>query len=184
MPYLIDDRVTVWHIPKSGGTWVYRALKAAGVNVELREPQHGTPAEMPELASVGIQAVTIRQRREWYWSVYCHLRDQLNVHPDCPANGSALWDRMGVAASHLDTFDDFFARHQGQYTRALLEFTPPGKFFILRTAYLSLDLIRMLDLAGISGLSRYAIQHFPRQNVTRESGRFWIDPPWAGTEGN
>jgi len=149
MSALVTERTLFLHTPKTGGTWVTVALKAAGVSYDRIWTRLGAGNRgHPTLA----EAAAFRDR-----FTFAFVRHPLDLY-------RSFWaDNMRVGWPTNRPFydlrsDDFptyvnriLARHPGFFSQHLEEFTGPPEApipFVGRYESLRDDLVRALALAG------------------------------------
>jgi len=170
------DKVIVYHIPKTGGTWVKKAMKAAGLryrptrNVSKSHPwnlkkAHATPDIVVPRAREGRFAFTfVRRPAGWYRSYWCfRMRKGARRDEKFPADG--LWS---------DSFDQFVSNvldtFPGGFVTALYQSyvgeSGQDLDFVGRQERLADDLVRALRMAG-EDFNEDALRATPRANVSK-----------------
>lgn len=166
-------RFILYHIPKTGGTWVKVALKNAGVRYRTprwsREPHpfnlkhaHSTPDNVTPKAKAGRVGITfVRQPVTWYAS-YWSFRSRKGARRDEKFPADGLWS---------DDFDRFVNNILDAYPRgfvtALYQYYTGADCekvdFVGRQEHLADDLVRAMGLAG-EPFDEVALRATPRRN--------------------
>lgn len=145
---IYTDRLIFYHIPKTGGSWVYDALRSAGVVYRdtggsfYGLPAHAAPGSVPPEIKGRFAFCFVRHPLDWYSSYWRFLRQSgakflinKRIEPSIDGDYDASVNRM------IDRYPDGFVTWlYGLYTDQV--------DFIGRTESLEDDLIRALQLAG------------------------------------
>jgi len=162
----------IYHIPKTGGTWVKAALKNAGIyyrstrltkggNVPFNlKEAHGTPDNTIERFKKNRLAVTfIRQPVGWYQS-YWSFRSRKGARRDEKFPADGLWS---------DNFDEFVNNVLDAYPQGfvshLYQFYTGDVQFIGKQERLADDLVTALEYAG-EEFDEAALRATPRRNIS------------------
>lgn len=177
MPVIVNARLALWHLPKTGGTWACRALAAAEFNVHQLHPQHASPLKSggeswrEHAEAAPVQATILRRPFDWYWSVWRYLRTP-GQETD-PVLYLPLVERGMWAKRDLDEgqFGQFCMKFAGFYSDLIREFTNP-RGVVLRTEHLADDLLALLRNAfpGVK-YDPGKIRFCPPENVGRKEKR-------------
>jgi hypothetical protein len=155
----VGREIVFLHVPKTGGTWAFHAMSAAGVT--LREV--GMHAD---LRAVGVHdslfyIAFVREPLSWYRSWWTHRHTFQDWREDEPL------DQIGRAR-----FEDFLAeaitRHHGYVSDLFEQFTGhPGSEinFVGRYENLVDDLVQGLRAAGVA-FDEERLRTFPPLNVS------------------
>ena len=157
---IVTDNAILYHIPKTGGTWVKRAMRAAGLDWGYTHTavgpspfglkrSHGTPDNTPDGAKMGRFAIAfVRRPVAWYRS-YWAFRSRKGARRDegFPADG--LWsdDFDTFVNNLLDAYPDGFV---STLYRLYVGAHAQKVDYVGRTEHLGDDLARGLALAGES----------------------------------
>jgi hypothetical protein len=181
MPTLQTPHARFLHLPKTGGTWVTRALAAGGVPTtrlptrnELGPTIHGTLDDLPDDGVFTFAFV--RHPLDWWRSVWVH-RMRYGWNDVSPAERSL----------RSDDFSEFIRRvierAPGHATRVFERFVGPANAqisFVGRYESLADDLVYALRLAGephdaaaLRGTPPTNVGHY--QKVTAEYSRELAD---------
>ena len=182
--HLIKSKSLFLHIPKTGGTWIEEALKAAAVEVE-------NPGAIAEVTwrhsllshyrqSYGFSFTFVRHPLDWYESWW-----KFQSSGSWPEHEPGVWHPqrvLGRCASN--TFSEFINRcieHEPAYVTRMYEWYigPPGfelVDFVGRYEHLADDLVRVLRLAA-EEFDEEALRRQPPANVsiTRYGAPAWED---------
>jgi hypothetical protein len=166
MPSLLTPHTRILHVPKAGGTWIWRALEAAGVEIEVL----GLPPPNPKTNHLGLRDTAdyaerftiafIRHPLDWWrslwgyrmrtgWDPQRHI-DSLACSEDFNTFIEQVIERL---PGHLEVL---YARYIG----------PPSQpiTFIGRYEALVDDLVRALRAAG-EEFDEQALRSYPPDNV-------------------
>lgn len=149
---LMTERSIFYHVPKTGGTWVARAMANAGVECrnasvrKMRHPlapmigrTHAAPACVREADKEGrFSFCFIREPLEWYRSFWCEKRR---------ARKKAWWLEDTFFLGFEDWVNRMLDERPGFVTELYGHFVGQVHF-VGRTEALSDDLARALELAG------------------------------------
>jgi hypothetical protein len=171
MPTVFNDRIAFLHVPKTGGTWVYRALIEA--RVPLRDPVVEDPdphyaqkghVTLEELGPAGRELFTIafvRHPLDWWLSVWAHRMREGWIFPDHEIDSRA-------SSEDFDTFVKMVIENLPGFAGTLFErFTGPPSApvsFVGRYERLVDDLCDALRLAG-QPFDEARLRAFPPYNV-------------------
>jgi len=173
MPTFLTERMTFVHVPKTGGSWITQAVRAAGVPLWAPDPSgdqsysaHGH-ADLRDMAPGDRLSVAfVRHPLDWWRSYWGH---RMRAGWD-PANALDA-----VAAS--EDFNDFIlnvidhgAGAFDQIVRRFVGLPSPSVDFVGRFEHLVEDACEALRLAG-EPFSASAIRDHPRENAN-DYGRF------------
>jgi hypothetical protein len=160
MASLYNDRMAFIHVPKTGGTWVTNALRAAGVEFTEVTGQrgHATWADMPpDRFRFGF----VREWRAWHMSYWVHKK-RWEDYPE-PINA------FDAAVRDSDDFESFMRLVDAEQPRFLdnlyQSFLGPAGAIEFVGSYENLadELERALGLAGVE-YDREALRAQPRAN--------------------
>lgn len=149
MPTLITERMLYLHVPKTGGTWVAAALRAAGVSYQALSTRLG-PGSRGHANLEEARAYTDRY-------TVAFVRHPLDVYRSLWANSMRDYWPEGrqLADAPADDFatsaDRLIALGPGFVSKLFTEFTGPPEApisFVGRYESLADDLVRALDAAG------------------------------------
>jgi hypothetical protein len=155
---LCTERAIIYHIPKTGGTWIKVALQAAGVRYYTpswsKEPHpfnlkhaHSTPDNVTPQAKDGRLGITfVRQPVGWYTS-YWAFRSRKGARRDEKFPADGLWsdDFDRFVSNLLDAYPQGFVTTLYQYYTGV---DGQKVDFIGRQETLVDDLVRALVQAG------------------------------------
>jgi hypothetical protein len=170
MPTVLNDRIALLHVPKTGGTWATRAIIQAGVDVhepDVSDPDthygamgHVRIDEIPERDGLFVIGC-VRHPLTWWRSFWVHrMRHGWNSpdhEVDSRASSEDFDDFIEQVIENLPGFlGDFYARFVG----------PPEQpiSFIGRNETLVDDLCEALQLAG-QPFDEEKLRSFPRRNI-------------------
>lgn len=167
------ERSIIYHIPKTGGTWVKVALKNAGINYRTprwsAEPHpfnlkhaHSTPDNVAPNAKEGRFSITfVRKPVSWYTS-YWSFRSRKGARRDQKFPADGLWsdDFDEFVNNILDAYPSGFVTELYQYYTG----EDGNKVdFVGRQENLRQDLLESLLIAG-EHPDRYALIGTPPAN--------------------
>ncbi len=149
----------VWHVPRTGGNWLHRAMRQSGIDAQQLGPNlHAT--RLGYLPSHRYNAVIVRDPIAWYSSCSRWFKQYGLSGP------ITLWF-PGIEQADLLDFDRFLLRHVGCYSRMMDEFAPP--FCVrLRTENIAEDACAWLTAIGTSFDDIQLLEH-PPENVSESS---------------
>jgi len=167
------NQFCVWHIPKSGGTWLKNSMNASGIPARHIGQVHATVEEHEtHFFGVGIDnyqrknfyvdclhAVIIRDPIDWYSSVWRWMRNHTARTP------LIEWF-PSLEKGDLEDFPRFLVRNVGSYTEAVKAYSPSGCIHI-RTEYMAQDATAWLRAIGVDFNDDLLWRH-PRENVAEE----------------
>jgi hypothetical protein len=167
VPVLLTPRIRFLHVPKTGGTWAWRALQAAGVQVEAI----GGDPPSPRTTHLDLSKTTefadrftiafVRHPLDWWRSMWAY-----RMRTD--------WDggRTREEVARSDDFNTFIERvieHlPGQLETQFARYIGPPSApidYIGRYETLADDLVRALAMAG-EELDEPALRAYPPDNVS------------------
>jgi hypothetical protein len=168
MATFLTDRMVYLHLPKTGGTWVGDAVRAAGITTFAPDPgkdQHYSSHGHAALADVDFgkrfRVAFVRHPLGW-WRSYWDDRMRRGWQAD---------NSIDVATASGD-FNEFIIKvldHRPGYVDELVSdfvgYPSPAVDFVGRFECLTDDLCTALTLAG-ECFSERALMEFPRQNVS------------------
>ena len=188
------------HIPKTGGTWVTRALKHLGlVRCEFGH-QHAdmtrvlrysafpngkssdgvpNPSPPPDISSATFRFCFVRHPLAWYESWWSYMCEKGWPHWGIPHDPNHWHPVMALNGLGTADFNEFISRviavRPGFVTELYSRYTDLGISFVGKQENLTEDLHHALALSGTS-LARDLLARFPRQNestVSAESTPVW-----------
>jgi sulfatase maturation enzyme AslB (radical SAM superfamily) len=150
------EQFCVWHIPKTGGTWLMDAMNVAGIEAkQLGTGLHLTKQQYGQSCKHVFHAVLVRDSVDWYSSVWRWMNEY-------------GWSRRPFSAwfssEPVECFEQFLVRYAGTYKRVIEAYSPTC-CVVLRTEELGKDTSCWLRMVGIEFDSCKLIYH-PRENVT------------------
>lgn len=167
MPSLLTPRTRILHVPKCGGTWVWRALEAAGVELEvLGEPPTPNPKtnhldlSRTEAYADRFTIAFVRHPLDWWRSLWAY-RMRTEWDPRRTVDAVAGSDDFNTFVENVverlpGYLEAEFARYIGPPSRPIE--------FIGRFESLSGDLIRALREAG-EEFDEAVLRSHPPDNV-------------------
>lgn len=173
MPTFLTKRMVFVHVPKTGGSWMTQAVRAAGVPLSAPDPS-GDPnypahvhADLQEAgAGDRFSVAFVRHPLDWWRSYWGH---RMRAGWD-PANA------LDVAAAS-EEFNEFvlnvIAQGEGAFDQMVRRFVglpSPTVDFVGRFEHLVEDACEALRLAG-EPFSASAMRDHPRENAS-DYGRF------------
>ncbi len=159
------EQFCVWHVPKSGGTWLMRAMNVAGIEAkQLGTGMHLTVHEYEEwwetsentVPIAPSHAVLVRDPVDWYSSVFRWM----NNHGWNRKPFSNWFDRDPV-----EYFEQFLVRYAGTYKRVIEAYSPEC-CMRLRTEELGKDANCWLQKMRYIEFDSWKLIYHPRENVT------------------
>lgn len=164
MPFIIDNKVAFIHIPRTAGTWLVEACRAAGVHVKREHRQHADYMEAIGFIPDGMPVFAVtRPAAGWLYSWYCSTA----------AGGWRGWHNATncLMRYRADAWEEFLAKYEaegaGEVTaiwHAYLGPTVGAEMELLAQEDLPDGLWRLLDRHGIDA-DRQAIRDYPRTGV-------------------
>lgn len=162
---LMLSRSVFFHIPKTGGVWVRRAIAHAGIRTleignapVLDGNTHNRPKDVSLQGRFTFSFV--RHPLDWYVSYWSYRMLE------------GLWKKGMLDACMSDDFDRFLRNALRRFPGYLSDFyeeylgPPPGMLhFVGRTENLAADLVRALRLAG-EDFDEERLLTTPRQNIS------------------
>lgn len=166
MPSLLTPRTRILHVPKTGGTWVWRALEAAGVKIEVL----GLPPPDPRTNHWGLRETEqyadrftiafVRHPLGWWRSLWAY-RMSTGWDPQRRVDGL-------VGSEDFDTFiERVVERLPGHLETEFARYIgPPSQpiAFVGRYEVLVDDLVRALRAAG-EEFDEQVLRSHPPDNV-------------------
>lgn len=158
--HLINSKSIFFHIPKTGGTWIHRALENAGV-----ETSHFTPKGFPhstrhdENTDGYYTFAFVREPISWYKS-YWKYRMNTGWEPSwwldkhCKANNFSVFMR-NVIRKQRPHVTELYARHLG---------IPSKLNFVGKQENIVEDLVHVLNEVG-EKFDEEKLRDTPKQNV-------------------
>ncbi len=166
MPSLLTPRTRILHVPKCGGTWVWRALEAAGVEIEvLGEPPPNRKTNHLDLSKTEDYAdrftiAFVRHPLGWWRSLWAY-RMRTGWDPElridsvaCSADFNTFIEQ--VVKCLPGDLETQFARYIGSPSRPIA--------FVGRFESLADDLVRALEIAG-EEFDEHTLRSYPPDNV-------------------
>jgi hypothetical protein len=157
---LYNDKMAFIHVPKTGGTWVTNALRAAGVEFTEARSQRGH-ATWTELPSDRFRFGFVREPRTWHMSYWVHKKRWEDYPEPLNAFDAAVQD-----SEDFESFMRVVAVEQPDFLDQLYEsfLGPAGAIeFVGRYENLVDELEQALGLAGVE-YDRDALRAEPRAN--------------------
>lgn len=163
MPYILESRAVVWHVPKSAGTWLRQALTESGVDID-NDKCHDWPARYPDWDKYDFHAVLKRDPVDWYLSAWRFLRNT----PRISATNAVgrLFRSVDDETLINGEFERFVLKHAGTYKRIIRRYSPPDCVY-LKTETLAADAVTWLKTIGIKFDQQKLCNH-PIHNRTKE----------------
>lgn len=162
------------HVPKTGGTWVRGALRAAGLHQGDVGRDHATPAEIeqdPAYQASPMVFCFVRHPLAWYQSYWCY-RMKHGWHKPSPGEVEAPIRTVTLDAHCRDDRFDRFVENclerypQGWVSHLYAHYTS-GCTFVGRQERLVEDLLLALLIAG-EPVDAARIRNHPPQNVAAQ----------------
>jgi hypothetical protein len=170
MPAVVNERIALLHVPKTGGTWATHAIIQAGVRVtdpEVSEPdEHYAQKGHVRLDQIGgrerlFTIAFVRHPLDWWRSFWAHRMREGWIFPDHEIDSRA-------SSENFDDFIEQVIENLPGFCGELLErFTGPpqsGVSFVGRFEHLVDDLVEALTQAG-QPFDEEVLRSFPPRNV-------------------
>ncbi len=162
------------HIPKTGGTWIRGALRAAGLYQGDVGRDHATPKELADTLAFRSTAMVfcfVRHPLAWYQSYWCY-RMKHGWHRPSPGEAAAPIRTVTLDAhcrdDHFDRFvENCLARYPQGWVSHLYDHYTTGCTFVGRQERLREDLLLALLIAG-EPVDAARIRNHPPQNVASQ----------------
>jgi hypothetical protein len=173
VPAVVNDRIALLHVPKTGGTWATHAIIEAGVRVT--DPEVAAPDEhYAQKGHVRLDQIPDRERLftiafvrhplDWWRSFWAHRMREGWIFPDHEIDSRA-------SSEDFDEFIEQVIENLPGFCGELFErFTGPPDApasFIGRYERLVDDLVAALESAG-QEFNEDALRAFPPRNVGDE----------------
>jgi Sulfotransferase family len=153
-----NDRIVFIHVPKTGGTWVTRAMRAAGVELEKVGSVHHVPLNEIDVGT-RLAFGFVREPLSWYGSVW-NFRHERRTDQRGPLDEWVYRPFPDFILKVMRNRPGFLSRYYARFVGPPTSPVVVGKF-----EQLTDDLALILRSAG-QEFDEQALRAFPPQNET------------------
>ena len=170
MALKVDNKIVIYHVPKTGGVWLAEALRVLGVPFEATKDRHVTPREY---APPGLPKVAfVRHPLSWYKSYFDY-----KLHNREYCGWSSQFDKDCQSGTFGEFIERVLEKHPGFLTKWFKEYMGEDWLAVDEIGCqesLSVDCARIMTKYGIP-MTEERLTSVPRLNSMESQHSYLTD---------